>query len=106
MASTTGNFESKPSSEPRSTMSGAQSAASTASDRAAEDLGKLKNDISNLADSVRKMASEKVGSTAGDVQAKAQEKLGELEGMIRKNPSQSALVAAGVGFLVGLILSR
>lgn len=106
MASTTGNFESKPAAEPRSAMSGAHGAASTSSDRAADDLGKLKNDISNLADSVRKMASEKVSSSAGDVQAKAQEKLGELETMIRKNPSQSALVAAGVGFLVGLILSR
>lgn len=74
--------------------------------RVSDDVSKLKNDIANLADSVRNLAGEKVGTTAEEVQATAKEKLGELEAMVRKNPTQSALVAAGVGFLIGLVLTR
>ncbi len=102
MVATPGNYEPKSANEPRSSSLGS----STTSDRVGDDVGKLKNDIANLADSVRKLASEKVGTTAEDVQVKAQEKLGELESMIRRNPSQSALVAAGIGFVMGLILTR
>jgi ElaB/YqjD/DUF883 family membrane-anchored ribosome-binding protein len=40
------------------------------------------------------------------VQDKAMEKVGDLEATIRRNPTQSALIAAGVGFVLGLILSR
>ncbi len=104
MAATPGNYESKSANEIKNSLGGSHSG--SASERVTDDVGKLRNDISNLADSVRQLASEKVGTTAGDVQVKAQEKLGELESMIRRNPSQSALIAAGVGFVVGLILSR
>ena len=41
-----------------------------------------------------------------DVQDKAMEKLGDVEAAIRRNPSQAAAIAAGIGFVVGLILSR
>ena len=34
------------------------------------------------------------------------EKLGDVEAAIRRNPSQAAMIAAGIGFVVGLILSR
>jgi len=33
-------------------------------------------------------------------------KIGDLEGAIRRNPSQAALIAAGIGLLVGLVLVR
>jgi ElaB/YqjD/DUF883 family membrane-anchored ribosome-binding protein len=36
----------------------------------------------------------------------AKEKVSDIEASIRRNPSQAALVAAGIGFVFGLILSR
>jgi ElaB/YqjD/DUF883 family membrane-anchored ribosome-binding protein len=66
----------------------------------------LREDISNLAESVKRLATEQIGTSVGDVQDKAMEKVGDLEALIRRNPSQSALIAAGVGFVVGLILAR
>lgn len=71
-----------------------------------DDVEALRSDIASLADSVSKLASEKVGAAAGDAQAMAKEKLGDLESAIRQNPTQSALIAVGVGFLIGLVLTR
>ena len=72
----------------------------------ADDVDALRSDIASLASSVSKLATETVGSTVGDVQAKAGETLGSLETAIRKNPTQSAMVAVGVGFLFGLLVTR
>ena len=66
----------------------------------------LRSDIASLATSVSKLASDKVGVAAGDAQAMAEEKLGDIETAIRQNPTQSALIAVGVGFLIGLVLTR
>ena len=63
-------------------------------------------DISSLADSVKRLAAEQIGSSVEDVQDKAKEKISDLEAHIRRNPSQAALIAAGIGFVFGLILSR
>jgi ElaB/YqjD/DUF883 family membrane-anchored ribosome-binding protein len=104
MAFTTASYESKQLGDAR--LSTSESHGAQNSEQTADDVSKLKNDIFDLADSVRKLAAEKMESVAGDVQAKAGEKLGELETMIRKSPNQSAVVAAGLGFLVGLILTR
>ena len=66
----------------------------------------LKSDISNLASTVQKLASDQFGSTAGQVQDQAAQKVNDLEAAIRRNPTQAAAVAAGVGFLIGLVLTR
>lgn len=71
-----------------------------------DDVEALRSDIASLASSVSKLASEKVGSAAGEAQAMAKEKLGDIESAIRQNPTQSALIAVGVGFLIGLVLTR
>jgi ElaB/YqjD/DUF883 family membrane-anchored ribosome-binding protein len=71
-----------------------------------DDVDALRSDIASLASSVSKLATETLGSTVGDVQAKAGEKLGDLESTIRRNPTQSAMVAVGIGFLFGLLLTR
>jgi ElaB/YqjD/DUF883 family membrane-anchored ribosome-binding protein len=71
-----------------------------------DDIDALRSDIASLANSVSKLASEKFGAAASDVQAVAGERLGDIEGAIRRNPTQSAMIAVGVGFLVGLILTR
>lgn len=66
----------------------------------------LREDIASLAESVKRLAAEQLGSSVEDIQDKAKEKVGDLEAAIRRNPSQAALIAAGIGFVVGLILSR
>jgi len=77
---------------------------------AASDVGDnvtaLREDIASLAASVKRLATEQIGTSVEDVQDKAMEKVGDLETAIRRNPSQSALIAAGIGFVVGLILAR
>jgi len=71
-----------------------------------DNVAALRADIAALADSVKRLASEQLGSSVEDVQDKAMEKLGDVEAAIRRNPSQAAMIAAGIGFVVGLILSR
>lgn len=77
---------------------------------AASDVGDnvqaLRDDIASLAESVKRLAAEQLGSSVEDIQDKAKEKVGDLETAIRRNPSQAALIAAGIGFVFGLILSR
>jgi len=71
-----------------------------------DDIDALRSDIASLANSVSNLASEKLGAVVTDAEAMAGQKLGDVETMIRKNPTQSALIAVGVGFLFGLILTR
>ena len=66
----------------------------------------VKDDFANVASSVKKLANEQLGSAAETIQQTALEKANDLELAIRKKPAQAALIAAGVGFLVGLILTR
>jgi ElaB/YqjD/DUF883 family membrane-anchored ribosome-binding protein len=71
-----------------------------------DDADAIRRDIASLADTVSKLASEKIGAASNDIQASAELKLESLESSIRKNPTQSALIAIGVGFLFGLVLTR
>lgn len=77
-----------------------------ASETVGDNLDALRGDISKLADSVKRLAADQIGVAAAEAQDKALEKIGDLEATIRKNPTQSALIAAGVGFLVGLVMLR
>lgn len=85
-----------------STGPDAKSAANDVSDN----VTALREDVANLAASVKRLAAEQIGTSVEDVQDKAMEKVGDFETAIRRNPTQSALIAAGVGLVVGLILSR
>jgi ElaB/YqjD/DUF883 family membrane-anchored ribosome-binding protein len=71
-----------------------------------DDIDSLRRDIASLANSVSNLASDKLGAAAGDAQALAGEKLADVEGMIRRNPTQAALIAVGVGFVAGLMFTR
>jgi len=71
-----------------------------------DDIDALRRDIASLANSVSNLASDKLGSAAGDAQALAGEKFADIESMIRRNPTQAALIAVGVGFVAGLMLTR
>jgi ElaB/YqjD/DUF883 family membrane-anchored ribosome-binding protein len=71
-----------------------------------DDVDAIRRDITSLADTVSKLATEKFSTATHDVQAGAEQKLGSLEAAIRKSPTQSAMIAVGVGFLFGLVLTR
>jgi len=64
-----------------------------------DNVAALHTDITNLAESVKRFATEQV-------QDKAPEKLGDVEAAIRRDPTQASLIAAGIGFAAGLILTR
>ncbi len=66
----------------------------------------LRADLSKLSQSVKTYAGENLGNAASDAQHAVQEQLGGLEAVVRKNPVQSALIAAGVGLVIGLIMTR
>ena len=66
---------------------GARSAATDVGDN----VQALREDISSLADSVKRLATEQLGSSVGDVQDMAKEKISDIEASIRRNPSQAAL---------------
>ncbi len=85
---------------------GSDPAVQSAASDVGDNVTALREDISALADSVKRLAAEQIGTSVEDVQDKAKEKVGDLEAAIRRNPSQSALIAAGIGFVAGLILAR
>lgn len=72
----------------------------------AANFAALRSDIGRLTDSVSKLAAEELGTTVDDLNAKASAQITAAERAIRKNPTQAALIAAGVGFIVGLIMIR
>lgn len=67
-----------------------------------DDAAALRRDIPSLASTVSNLASDKLG----DAQKVAGNKLSSVEAAIRERPTQSALIAVGVGLLFGLLLSR
>lgn len=81
-------------------------ATKSAANDVSDNVTALREDVANLAASVKRLAAEQIGTSVEDVQDKAMEKVGDLENAIRRNPTQSALIAAGVGLVVGFILSR
>lgn len=66
----------------------------------------LKTDLTNLSATVQSLATEHLGAAASSVQREAAIKLNDIESTIRRNPTQAAAIAAGVGFIAGLILRR
>ncbi len=85
---------------------GAKSANGVPARDVKNDIDALRGDIASLANSVSALASEKLGSVVGEAQSVAVDKLGDIESAIRRHPTQAAMIAVGVGFLVGLVLTR
>lgn len=67
-----------------------------------EQLAQLRADLSSLAESVGHEAKGQLRKA----QAAATENIGELEGHVRRNPLAATAIAAGIGFLIGAIVSR
>ena len=62
----------------------------------------LKGELNQLASSVQQLAADQIGA----LQHQASAKVNDLEAAIRRNPTQAAAIAAGIGFAIGLILRR
>ena len=82
-------------------------------DSAAQKAQKLRDFAGEKAAQFADVAGEKAsqfkdvaGEHWGETRVKAREIQADLEEYVRQHPSKSLLVAAGVGFLVGLIVRR
>ena len=82
-------------------------------DSAAQKAQKLRDFAGEKAAQFADVAGEKAsqfkdvaGEHWGETRVKAREIQSDLEAYVRQHPSKSLLVAAGVGFLVGLIVRR
>lgn len=71
-----------------------------------ESYENLRADVADLTSSVKKLADSELGGAVSSAKEMAEKNIGQLESTIRKNPTQAALVAAGIGFLVGLVVTR
>jgi ElaB/YqjD/DUF883 family membrane-anchored ribosome-binding protein len=58
--------------------------------------------VGEMADTAKTQAAKAVDTA----QTAALDTVGDLEKRIRDNPTQSALVAAGIGLVLGILLSR
>ncbi|MEQ1696343.1 MAG: hypothetical protein ABL901_10940 [Hyphomicrobiaceae bacterium] len=72
----------------------------------AEQITLLKNDLSGLAKEVTSLAKEKIDETVGEVQDAAAGKVDDITNAIRHQPMQATIIAAGIGFVFGLLLTR
>jgi ElaB/YqjD/DUF883 family membrane-anchored ribosome-binding protein len=79
-----------------------QSTNKAGNDELREQLSALKSDLTDLSETVQRQAK----SGLSQAQGMAEEKFEDLEAQIRRRPITSAAIAAGVGFLIGAILSR
>lgn len=71
-----------------------------------DDFSALREDVARLAESVSKLAASQLGTSVEDLQEKAGAQVSAAERAIRRNPTQAAVIAAGIGFVVGLIMIR
>lgn len=83
-------------------------------------MSNVRDEVDNLGDKTEDKAREwggraeqkanelggKARRAAHEFANEAESRMGEVESSIRSKPVQSVLVAAGIGFLVGLIVTR
>ena len=73
-----------------------------AADKGQTEIDDLRRQVKDLTDKYGSIAQ----NTLSDVKDKVQQNMGDVEQQIRDKPVQATLIAAGVGFLVGALLSR
>ncbi|MGA7328735.1 MAG: hypothetical protein WBX25_30695 [Rhodomicrobium sp.] len=73
-----------------------------AADRGQKEIDDLRRQVKDLTDKYGSMAQQ----TFSDVRQTVRENVGDIEAQIRDKPVQATLIAAGVGFLLGALLSR
>ncbi|WP_022697857.1 DUF883 family protein [Euryhalocaulis caribicus] len=70
------------------------------------DLSQLMKDVKTLAEHESKEVSKKVGAWSEAAQDEVAARRQDLESQVRENPLGALATAAGVGFLMALILGR
>lgn len=73
-----------------------------AADKGQGEIDELRRQVKELTEKYGTMAQ----NTLSDVKDKVQQNVGDIEQQIRDKPVQATLVAAGVGFLIGALLTR
>ncbi len=73
-----------------------------AADRGQKEIDDLRRQVKDLTDKYGTMAQQ----TFSDVRQTVRDNVGDIEAQIRDKPVQATLIAAGVGFLLGALLSR
>ena len=73
-----------------------------AADKGQTEIEELRRQVKDLTDKYGSVAQQ----TLSDVKEKVQQNVGDIEQQIRDKPVQATLVAAGVGFLIGALLTR
>ncbi len=71
-------------------------------DKGQVEIDELRRQVKELTEKYGSMAQH----TLSDVKERVQQNVGDIEQQIRDKPVQATLVAAGVGFLVGALLTR
>ena len=71
-----------------------------------DQIALLRNELSGLAETVTGLTKEQLSDKLADVQHVATDKAGEMTAAIRSNPMQSTAIAAGIGFVIGLLMTR
>jgi ElaB/YqjD/DUF883 family membrane-anchored ribosome-binding protein len=84
------------------TMSDVNRTTDYAADRSKQEIEELRRQVKDLTDRYGSQAAE----AYEEVKHQAQQRIGEFEGMIREKPVQSTLIAAGIGFVIGALVSR
>ena len=73
-----------------------------AADKGQTEIDELRRQVKDLTEKYGSMAQH----TIADVKQTVRENMGDIEQQIRDKPVQATLIAAGVGFLIGALLTR
>jgi ElaB/YqjD/DUF883 family membrane-anchored ribosome-binding protein len=73
-----------------------------AADRGQSEIEELRRQVKDLTEKYGTMAQ----NTLSDVKQSVRDNVGDIEQQIREKPVQATLIAAGVGFLIGALLTR
>ncbi len=73
-----------------------------AADKGKTEIDELRRQVKDLTDKYGSMAQ----NTFSDVKQSVRDNMGDIEQQIREKPVQATLIAAGVGFLIGALLTR
>ena len=73
-----------------------------AAERGHADIEELRRQVKDLTEKYGSMAQ----NTFSDVKQTVRQNMGDLEQQIRDKPVQATLIAAGIGFLIGALLTR
>ena len=96
------------SAQPSTSSTGATKSASSPLNKSgiADQIEVLRSDMSGLAAKITGITKEQLSTTLSDVETVATDKTNDLKTSIRSSPMQAVAVSVGIGFVLGLVLSR